>query len=291
MRISPKGSFESKLLAICKRAVECKFTRRHLAQLGFSPTRLAREVFNVVRRNLLSGRAQHALDVPRSTTVLTDNQVEKYTDRVIVVYLAEHERVELLADGDDATWSCLQEMLSRRAYHMLRQWSVAGLHPKDEAADFGQQACEAIYSANFPYDVAFNAWATVILHNLIRKRYTRSRDLIDRLIDIESLDNPGDSPFDDLSSPHELLHDPTAETLYERVDIRQELMEAIRQLPTRAQQNVIIYTYLYGWSDDRIARKLGKTKQAVYNLRHRALQQLKGLLDDPLLKDDPDNPH
>jgi RNA polymerase sigma factor (sigma-70 family) len=207
-------------------------------------------------------------------------QLERYVDAVISIYLTEHHRVEQLAERDDEKWVRLHALLIRRAFGILQRWPAAGLHLKDEAADFAQQACVSIFSAIFPFDVPFEAWATVILANHIRQRHMRSRDLIDRTPAIESLDQRKGGASDDTTSPYETLIDPAADDLFERKYRKRYIVDAIGRLSSQAQQNVVIYSYFYDWSDEQLAESMGKTKQAIYSLRHRALHQLRQILSE-----------
>jgi len=155
--------------------------------------------------------------------------------------------------------------------------------PKDraggEAVDFAQETCEAIFSHPFPYDVSFDAWATLILKNRILWRHTRSRELMDRMPGTLSLDQPNWSGADDNFSLYDLLADPSDGSTFESLEVQERLIQAIARLGSQAQQQVIVDTFLYELTDDEIARRLGKTRQAVYNLRHRALRHLKKILD------------
>ncbi len=274
----PANLTVTNLREICKRRVSATVTQEQLEQSNLSASELVKQVTMIVRRNLASGRAQRVMGNGYSLASFARIQWEQYIDNVIARYLTEHQRVERLVERDDAEWVSLQQLMAARAYRILQRWQVSGLQPKDEVADFAQQACESIYAAVFPYDVSFDAWATMILNNHIRQRYTRSQDLIDRNPSIESLDQSDTPDPDEVTSLYDTLSDPTALHLFERIDIQQEIIGAIAQLPSHSQQDVIIYSSLYGWSDEQIAEHLDKTKQAIYNLRHRALQQLRQIL-------------
>lgn len=63
------------------------------------------------------------------------------------------------------------------------------------------------------------------------------------------------------------------------------MLDAIEQLRSKAQREIIIRTF-EELSDAQIAQQLGKSKQAVYNLRHRALARLKEILSEPTRKTD-----
>jgi RNA polymerase sigma factor (sigma-70 family) len=57
-----------------------------------------------------------------------------------------------------------------------------------------------------------------------------------------------------------------------------ELIDAIEQMPSRQRRAVILYTYYEELSDEEIAHVIGKSRNAVQTLRHRALRQLRSLL-------------
>ncbi|HLF25893.1 MAG TPA: sigma-70 family RNA polymerase sigma factor [Anaerolineae bacterium] len=240
---------------------------------------LAAQVTQIVWRNLRSGRMRRAFG--RDGKHMSDalDWLGEYVDRVIHYYLDEHERVERLAGGDNVEWDRLQRLLCWRADKMLRRWSLTGLATKPEAVDFAQQTCVSIYNAAFPYDVAFDAWATLILRNEILKRFTRSTDMIDRNPSLESLDHlDTNHTADSWRSLYDVLADPESEALFERVDIQEQIKQAIARLPSQAQRQVVTDTFLLGRSDQWIARDLGRSRQAVYNLRHRAIQQLRQIM-------------
>ncbi|CAG0935155.1 hypothetical protein TFLX_03987 [Thermoflexales bacterium] len=276
---------DADLCEICERLINATVTQDQLNQTDLNALQLTERVVEIVLRNLASGRAQRVMDNCRNASTNANASLEQYIDKVIVRYLAERQRVERLAERDDAEWAQLLELMTTRAYRILYRWQVNDLQSKDIATDFAQQTCESIYAAVFPYDVSFDAWATVILSNHIRQHYTRSQDLIDRNPLMESLDLSVTSDPDEMTSLYETLSDPTAAHLFERIDVQQEIIDAIAQLPSHTQQDVIVYSYLYGWSDEQIASHLGKTKQAIYNLRHRALRQLRQVFKEMRLQD------
>jgi RNA polymerase sigma factor (sigma-70 family) len=215
----------------------------------------------------------------QSTASREESPAETYVDRVIHSYLQEQSRVEALAAQDEAAWAELHEQLTGRAYNILLRLQVPPGQAMGEAADFAQAACEIIFSHPFPYDVSFDAWATRILKNRILWRDTRSQDLIDREPRTLSLDRPGRSETGDDFSLYDLLTDGAGTSAFERLEVQEWLMQAIAGLRSGAQQRVIIDSFFYGLSDEEIATRLGKTKQAVYNLRHRALRDLKEILE------------
>lgn len=245
-------------------------------------------VDEIIARNLKSGRAGKVSRQWRSETSPPDpepttEQLRRYRDRVETIYRHMHEFIEALHRGDDESWRQLWEQLHNTAYSMLLRLGRDNAEATDLASEFVQQTCETVYYSQFPYDVSFDAWINTILRNHILQRFTRSREFLDRRLHIGSLDEMqemGDHTMPALGSHPEggQLSPPD---FFTQMENRMALLDALEQLSSQARQEVILYTYFYGWEDEEIAIHLNKTKNAVHALRHRALKQLRGLLDDP----------
>jgi RNA polymerase sigma factor (sigma-70 family) len=273
-----KSEMTSHTLQMCERRVSEAVSEDDLEQHGISHEELVRYVTGIVSRNVASGRARGGT-AGQSTEGEEKSLSETYIDRVVDSYLQEHDRVEALAAQDEAAWTELLEQLTGRAYSILLRLQVPSGRARGEAADFAQETCEVIFNHPFPYDVSFDAWATRILKNRILWQYTRSQDLIDRESRMLSLDRPGQSETGDDFSLYDLLTDDSGTSAFERLEVREWLIQAVACLRSRGQQQVIFDTFFYELSDEEIAKRLGRTRQAVYNLRHRALQGLKEILE------------
>lgn len=262
------------LLERCALHVRIAITPDELHQHGMSYAALSRRIADIVARNLASGRARR---------VMNTGPLDAYIQRVIACFLAEHHRLDRLASCDEAAWRRLFEQLAGRAYHMLLRLDVPPPRANVEAGDFAQEACELIFSNVFPYDVVFDAWATVILRRQINKRYKVSRDVMDRYQHRQSLDRPEPDRAATLIegvSLHELLSDKAGDSpaaAFESLAVQEWLLQGIAHL-RRTQRQVIMDTFFNGLSDEEIAHRLGRTRQAVYNLRHRALRHLGQIL-------------
>lgn len=297
------------LLRVCEYRVDEAVGRGDLEQHRIRREELIERIAGIVSRNLASGRARRVmaaskgaeerggqgdketlpplvspspplLVTPASPHPGTESgRLEGYIDRVIAGYLQEHGRVEALAARDETAWIELHAWLAGRACRMLRRRQVPPARATNEAPDFAQQTCEVLFDKPFPYDVPFDAWSSRILANLIQQHYTRSGDPMDRSPGVTSLDRPDHSATGDDFSLYELLADEAGETVFERSEVQDWLLQAIAGLRSQAQQAVIIDTYFYELSDDEIAGDLGKSRQAIYNLRHRALQYLRQTLN------------
>lgn len=285
------------VLQVCEQRVSAAVTPGDLEQHDISGQELAGRIAEILSRNLASGRAQRVMGAggqggsgarePKSRGETSSPpwhpctlaQIEAYVDRVIAGYLWEGRRVERLAARDGTEWTRMCDRLAVRACNMLLRLGLPTARAASEAADFAQQACERIFRYPFPYDVSFDAWATLILRNRILQRHTRSPDLMDRRAMVRSLDQSDRSGTEGDSSLHDLLADQSSDSAFERAEVQARLVEAIAHLPSQEQQQVIIYTFFDELSDEEIARRLGRTRQAVYNLRHRALVGLKQILE------------
>jgi RNA polymerase sigma factor (sigma-70 family) len=257
----------------CRDRVKALVTDDDLSGLGLSRAALSRLVCEIVERNAGSGRLDRIVACP-----LTARTRLAYIDRVIRVVRLEYNRVQPLAERHEPTWTGLFDRLTQRAGRILQRLNHTAPNMR-EALDFAQETCETIFREAFPYDVAFDAWATVILKNNILQHYQRSHDVLERAPEIQSIDRaPTTSADADSFALHELLADPTADP-FAQAEVQDWLLAAIAQLPSEAQQRVIIEVYFYDRSEDEVARRLGKSPQAVYNLKHRALRRLKKVLD------------
>ncbi len=289
---------------ICETRIRDLTPLNNLSEYSSSYVELIEQITKIISRNLTSGRAKRVVDksgvgAPVSQTLVSgDKQAQSqtcshkqqnaepqplvaYVDRVITTYLKEYSRVERLAVGDEAEWVQLHNRLANRAYYALLRRQISATRARDEAMEFAQEACYVIFNSLFPCDVPFDAWTAKILNNLILQRYTRSRDLIDRKPQaVTSLDCPGyQTDTGDEFSLYDLLTDESSIVAFKQVEVQDWLIRAIACLRSQAQQQVIIYTYFYDLSDEEIAKRIQKSKNAVQILRHRALKQLQKILE------------
>lgn len=251
-----------------------------LKELGLSYDDLTLNIVNIVERNLVSGRVGRVMVTSGQHHTLSPVVLESYVDRVIGYYLKESSRVTALANKDATAWEGLREWLVMRTYSFLRNLSTSGASAPD-AEDFSQQACEVLIKKlpEYHYDAPFDAWATVILRNIVWQPYMRGRDIIDRKATTASLDQPIQNESQESASLWELLSDPSQSAAFEQVEKRMLFADALARLNSDAQRAVIIHTFFNELSNEQIAEELGKSKSQVYQLRHRALERLKEILN------------
>jgi RNA polymerase sigma factor (sigma-70 family) len=260
-----------------------ELVERLIARFEGDLDRHIKQVVRIVSDNVVSGRLERVQRF-RQRSGKSELFLEEYANIVATFYCREGDRVDRLVLRDEAEWEQLWRVLAKRAYNVLLTFDIEGRRAYDEAGDFAQQACETIFQAlcryEYPYDVSFDAWATKILTNLVLKRHTRSRDLLDWQGPVVSLEGAAGQEPTTSGFLHEVLASKEEPDPFERAEVQEKLLQAIEQLGSQAQQQVIVDSLLHELSDEEIARKLGRSKQAVYNLRHRALIRLKQILTE-----------
>ncbi len=246
---------------------------RHRIQARQQPLQFSEDrVVRIVQRDLARGRYERFAGNPSpQSPTLTD-----YVDRILSYISLEQSRMLALETGDRDAWLELRDYLMRRASRMIARLDHNEL--PGQAADLANQVCLIVFEEPYPFDVEFEAWITVILKNLVLARLSRSTDALDRRHRIESLDVYRKNETGEAITFSDVVGDDKSLAAFEKAENRLLLQKAIEQLPSEPQRLVIQYSFLDEMDDDEIARRLGKSKQAVYNLRQRALVRLKEIL-------------
>lgn len=238
----------------------------HPSRMALSPDELA-FVWLVVEKNIASGR------VRRFCGEHHEAKLPGYIDRVITTFSQEQERVLRLAAADETEWQDLKHSLTQAAGRLLHHLGLETATIEQLAAEYAHDTCEILFRSRYPFDVPFFAWARRILTNRIYRDFTRSRDVWYRERHMSSLDELAYTEADVVMA-HETVADTGAVIAMERVELQDWMMWGINRLVSPDQRAVLIATYFLDMSDRDIARRLGKTKNAVHVLRHRGLASL-----------------
>ncbi len=200
---------------------------------------------------------------------------DAYVDAVLRTLLAEGPRIAALRAGDDVAWAAMLSLVARRVRARLRHIYVSGayLTPFDDLADDLMLRCTARVWERldaYPFDTPLDAWisrfvryeVSAALRKAAFRHNARAR----------SLDAPLTRYAPDSASLGDLLPDRCAVRLAERLDARLTIEAGLSTLPP--DQREVVQRGLSGQPVSDIARIMGRTRNAVYVLRHRALSAL-----------------
>ncbi len=221
---------------------------------------LLSEIRETVADNLCRGRARKFLQTGHCRSLAEYVQLVART----IKSEAQESRRLPAGDGQDDWWRLLQQKLRAQAYFLLLRLGVDHYEAYQRADDFAQDACLKIFVAKYPADVPFTAWAQRILRNTILSKLRRRPDTLDVPGAITALEE--DEEAGATTAPET---DPI-----EEAENRGMFQQALCQLPSETQRKVILLE-LNGFTAQEIALTLDRSAQAVYNLRHRAILEMK----------------
>lgn len=261
------------LLEDCEQV--CKALQQN-GELNLSPEEIA-EIAAIVAYNLECGRAEKVMN--REGLDLAG-----YIATVARIYADLHVQVCILRAGDHQAWEELWSELFSRVRGALRKvlGDASRNIPEARYEEFVQEACIDIFRGRYPYDCDFQAWKFRVLANRILKGLYYTNNPLDRPGLVRSIPEMAE----DNGMEEEALLDWIAglkeppPDFVESVHIREHVYEAIARLPSEVQRQVAILSWPEPLEDEEIARRLGKTINAVYKIRQRARANLKRLLRD-----------
>lgn len=230
--------------------------------------------------NFSSGRWKRVIEKEQLQQSNLKATLRAYSLHVAASYEQQYPRVYPLELGECKAWEELRSWLEQSARNILRRrFGLLEIPLQFEADECAQCACEIIFQTRFPYDVAFDAWARYILLNAIRRRYRQPEvRYCELLTDIFA----PNSDVDMQTSDGEGWEIPDPYQPAETWELRELLLDVISRLPTEAQREVIRLSYFSGLEDACIAERMGKSAQAIHNLRNRAHDNLRRVLENRL---------
>lgn len=232
---------------------------------------LASKVKAILDINLERGRIKRYID---------DGDISRASDyvwRVADFYKQLHPYLyELQYDKSTEAWTGVLKKLQKKAYfYFLGHNFTYGPKTLEIVEDCAADAAAIICSAHFPYDVEFTPWANNILINLCKK-YIRHE------VRQSNIPNEKIVALDDLLG---YLSDMSMEKHQKRLELQEELLDAIEQL-SPARQEVIFRHYSDYLSLKEIAIKMDRPITAIYSLHFYALQDLQKILTTNRNKDE-----
>jgi RNA polymerase sigma-70 factor (ECF subfamily) len=163
--------------------------------------------------------------------------------------------------GDAEVFGRLYDMYVERVYrHIFYRVGIV-----EDAEDLTQQVFMKAWKAIGRYKITsspFLAWLMRISHNLVTDFYRSKKDKV--YLDTEL------AAYDPASSPERV-----AELNFEQQRIR----KAILQLPGE-QQQVIMMSFIEGFTYAEIASSMGKSEGAIRVIQHRALKKMRHIMEE-----------
>lgn len=235
------------------------------------PETLAQRVAGIVRDNVARGRVPRK-PAPHPQTGVPDS----YIDEVLGFIHTEGDTLHALRERDEAAWLRVMELLCVRAYTYLMRGGMEGAQARQLAEDLAQACSVTLWEQaleRFPYDTQFEAWVSrIAAYEVSQWRRSGKEQREQRAI---SLDGVPDSNVQ--QTLYEVLPDLGASRALDEAEARMTLAGALEQLASEEQRQTVL-RQLRGESDEEIASALGRSKQAIYNLRYRALRALRRIL-------------
>lgn len=175
---------------------------------------------------------------------------------------SEEALVALAVTGDSSAFTQLYDRYYDRVYrHLLYR-----LRRTEDAEDLTQQVFLQAWRAvgrYRPTGAPFAAWLFTIAHNLVVSFYRHHR------LELEHDEHP-----DEMAAPSDLDPEQRAEITFDQ----ERLRRAIAELKAE-QQLVVTLRFLENLPHRDIAVALGKSEGAVRVIQHRALQDLRRILE------------
>lgn len=259
----------SLLLAQCRARVKASVHKG--GTTASDSTVLAERLACIVSSNRARGRVPH--DAPPATR---SGVPDGYIDEVLFFLNEEGERLNALRTGDEATWRDVLALSTLRAYGYLLRAGLGPGQARQLADDFAQKTAVTLWEQaleSYPYDTHFDAWVSrIVAYEVSQWRRSGKEKREQHAISLDAI------PTERLPGPlYEALPDRRAVRALDDAETRLMLEEALTELPTDEQRQTVL-RQLAGQTNKEIAESLGRTPQAVYNLRHRALRTLRHIL-------------
>jgi RNA polymerase sigma factor (sigma-70 family) len=222
------------------------------------------EIISQVKPILLNNLAHKRLDY---FLEVNPKQLDIYIQIVINNYALWHDYLfAVQIDRDFTVWQPLLIKLIRFSYqYLVRKNFDTSINTHEIAEECAIKAAEAILTAQFPYDISFDAWIRRIVQLKCLK--FMSEELQKRKIPLEMQVVLDEETENMLETPDMLR------TLQEE-ELRTAINEALDQIP-EARREVIKLKYFEDLSPEAIAQRLGKSIDAIYCLQFNALKDLR----------------
>ena len=148
---------------------------------------------------------------------------------------------------------------------MLNKNFRLGQQTFEQAINYATEASISLITAYFPFDVNFDSWAHMLLINVCRRQI---RDTMRKKSHVPAVNLV---PIDDLI---ETFIVPSDNPIHHQ-ELREELLDAIDNLPNELWQQVILLRHFAEMSPKEVAEEMNRSLSAVYSLHFRAIKELR----------------
>jgi RNA polymerase sigma factor (sigma-70 family) len=203
----------------------------------------------------------------------TEDKIERipeYVERVFRIYTELNVYIHgVQIERSTVVWEPLFKQIQAWTYRFfLSKNFYPGEATQEIASGRATEAAIHLLSAYFPYDTDFGPWVYVIVRHTclkwIEKETGGSVVPSQNIVEIdETLDN---------------LEDPAFLEQMEQADLAGDLLDAVAKLSNERRQVIELF-YFNDLSPEEIAKKMGKSVGAIYNLKFNALNDLRKILN------------
>ena len=222
---------------------------------------------------------QNARRIPASTQPdPRTGYPDSYIDDIARTIIREEPRVRALLDKDDAAWQAMLDTIYRRVRANLRRsFSYLPLKVPFDAltVDMAHHCARVVWLRlpAFPYDTSLDAWVAVLVAyeiSALRRRSDFKWNNYARSLEEPLTDQPGAPRLQDS------LEDERMREAWEVWEMRHVVDGYLDHLSPDQQE--VIRRGLQGEDTESIARRMGRSREAVYALRSRAVKALRRMV-------------
>ena len=200
---------------------------------------------------------------------------DEYVDDVINALMIEGPRVTALKAGDTVTWNNLLDLIYRRAmsYLQAHYHNQEYISPLNALVEDLVLHCAELLWLNldrFPFDTSLDAWVSNFVANearTLRRKADFIHNCTARSLERSNRKSTWQRPLEDK------LRDCQTTGEFEIIDRWLTLGVGLRNLSP--DQREVIRRQLLGQSVPDIAADMGRTRNAIYLLRHKAVSSLR----------------
>jgi RNA polymerase sigma factor (sigma-70 family) len=263
---------EKDLYAQCLRCIEQGVSTNQYTPIETRPEEFAEWIARQVSANQAKGRV-HQDKVCDPVTGIPSSYI-----RVIISYALEvGPKIKQLKSGNVESWNEIWVLVRQRVSTNLRRYAAQYGHRFHSLAEELVQHCTIVLWINldrYTYDTNLESWVSQFV--ALEVNTERHKSDFKWNSTARSLDQPVRAE-EGFSTLGELLADGKAAMHYEKLDLYLTVLAASKHLSP--EQHEVIWRTLSGQTSQDIADHMGKNRNTIYQIRHRAVKTLREYID------------